>query len=867
MAPSFKAVNQRIEEEKRAKFYGTASLRLSALEYRNPRRDGAGGSTRNIDAIERIFRQENGCRKEDSRHHAKAVISPQMLEAALRIAGISGEKLMSDALPFYKLEFDPGIQIKCIEGHDRLAAADNVLYGSKTRWIVDLYLNDISDDLRLLLSDGFDYQKPPDDGTYYVTIRSFQGHHGEKNRFFENLWLGRLTTNANKRDLFDQLSTDKILCSSFNELLEIPALFGGFWLGSIHHLIRMKCPKLHRSYLNHTFKWWHDICGGEQAAMRLITREDVEALEGKAPGACAADARSLFSQVMGGEVFGNFTRSRREEIWSLVCSSSQRCLIPSLTTFFNDHKLLHDAIDSIRKILDFRYKPTLNSSLQEAFKDADQRQDRCIIQLSETTFGSVAGDAELRKHLAIRQIWLAAIRNYTELPAEPQKSSTMALSRSQSNITTLKVLRQPALREILQQVKDAAKCTQNIQNDITIIKNSVRLSTTPLNASNFSGTRTRGAPMSWAQVAAQGRGSPPLPPPVSHDTTANKDQTTVTAYKDRTVTVKLKDNGIIQRHRTRPASWTKQQVETAVRTSSATTSIKIVAAHQLKSGDIQIIANTTAEAKRLKENQEWIRSLGENAELIVPTYGVIVHGIPTNSLNIKDQGTTIQQILADNHTVIPSARISYIGWLTKEAHLKRASSIVVEFIEPEMANAIIYARMSAIDPQLTTTEEATADTPARYPEQGVLGFSTQEADNWLQRIDLDNWVDEAEEDEPSPLTSMVTDTRTAQGQIYKACNYPEHQEIYSNWPTENAELTIARYIKTCIYYGKDFEVAADLRKHIRRKNADADKPIHLWNVYNEVGTATLSTLAEAVSKLDQDHESVILSDFNLHHPL
>ncbi|KAK8140875.1 hypothetical protein G3M48_001540, partial [Beauveria asiatica] len=258
-----------------------------------------------------------------------------------------------------------------------------------------------------------------------------------------------------------------------------------------------------------------------------------------------------------------------------------------------------------------------------------------------------------------------------------------------------KVLRQPALREILQQVKDAAKCTQNIQNDVTIIKNSVGLSTTPLNASNFSGTRTRGAPMSWAQVAAQGKGSPPLPPPVSHDTTANKNQTTVTAYKDRTVTVKLKDNGIIQRHRTRPASWTKQQVETAVRTSSATTSIKIVAAHQLKSGDIQIIANTTAEAKQLKGNQEWIRSLGENAELIVPTYGVIVHGIPTNSLNIKDQETTIQQMLADNHTVIPSARISYIGWLTKEAHLKRASSIVVEFIEPEMANAIIYAGMFA----------------------------------------------------------------------------------------------------------------------------------------------------------------------------
>jgi hypothetical protein len=77
----------------------------------------------------------------------------------------------------------------------------------------------------------------------------------------------------------------------------------------------------------------------------------------------------------------------------------------------------------------------------------------------------------------------------------------------------------------------------------------------------------------------------------------------------------------------------------------------------------------------------------------VPTYGVIVHGVSTNSINIKDQKATIQQILAENHTVIPKAEISFVGWLTKESPLKRASSIVVEFRDPEMANAIIYAGM------------------------------------------------------------------------------------------------------------------------------------------------------------------------------
>ncbi|KAM3518999.1 hypothetical protein MY4038_009915 [Beauveria bassiana] len=164
-----------------------------------------------------------------------------------------------------------------------------------------------------------------------------------------------------------------------------------------------------------------------------------------------------------------------------------------------------------------------------------------------------------------------------------------------------KVLRQPALREILQQVKDAAKCTQNIQSDVTIIKNSVGLGTSPPSASNFSGARPRGA-VSWAQVAAHAKGSPPLPPPVSEGTSAMKNQPMVTTYKDRTVTFKLKDNGIIQRHRRRPSSWTKQQVESAVRANATTKSITVVAAHLLKSGDVQIVTKTTTETKQLTEN-------------------------------------------------------------------------------------------------------------------------------------------------------------------------------------------------------------------------------------------------------------------------
>ncbi|KAK4077228.1 hypothetical protein Purlil1_12442 [Purpureocillium lilacinum] len=137
----------------------------------------------------------------------------------------------------------------------------------------------------------------------------------------------------------------------------------------------------------------------------------------------------------------------------------------------------------------------------------------------------------------------------------PYLASTLALIG--------KVLQQPGVGEILQQVQDAARCTQNIQKDVTLVKNSVGLSTTPLNRANFSETGNTAA--MWAQVAAQAKGTPPPPPPAAHGISAAKAPPTVTAYKDRVVTVKLKDHGVARRLRAHSAAWTRQQVQTSIR--------------------------------------------------------------------------------------------------------------------------------------------------------------------------------------------------------------------------------------------------------------------------------------------------------------
>ncbi|KAF2177335.1 hypothetical protein K469DRAFT_603407, partial [Zopfia rhizophila CBS 207.26] len=81
-----------------------------------------------------------------------------------------------------------------------------------------------------------------------------------------------------------------------------------------------------------------------------------------------------------------------------------------------------------------------------------------------------------------------------------------------------------------------------------------------------------------------------------------------------------------------------------------------------------------------------IKGLREQAKFIILIYKVIIYSILINSINTKDY-----KIFIDNYIVIPNAVILYIGWLTKKSTLKRISFIVLEFIDLEIANAIIYA--------------------------------------------------------------------------------------------------------------------------------------------------------------------------------
>ena len=245
--------------------------------------------------------------------------------------------------------------------------------------------------------------------------------------------------------------------------------------------------------------------------------------------------------------------------------------------------------------------------------------------------------------------------------------------------------------ELATQIKDFVKQQLQEQREAQVkehevIKNAIASATAPLQAGP---QRAASKVASWAQVAAAA-GPPPghLTPPDSALSSTNA--STLTAYKGREVVVKLLDHGLAQHFRQLSATQLRDKINTILRDSPEVKEIKVAAAHQLKSGDITIITNSLDEATELQKHTRWVKGLGARAEVIRTTYGVIVHGIQVNTINMKDQQGTIQRVLADNLSVIPNAEITYIGWLTKESIKKRSSSIVLEFTRPEMANAIIY---------------------------------------------------------------------------------------------------------------------------------------------------------------------------------
>jgi hypothetical protein len=114
-----------------------------------------------------------------------------------------------------------------------------------------------------------------------------------------------------------------------------------------------------------------------------------------------------------------------------------------------------------------------------------------------------------------------------------------------------------------------------------------------------------------------------------------------------------------------------------------------MSSNQLKSGDLSLRTATTSETQALRQfADDWVCRVGNGANIRNRTYGAFAHGIRTSTMELDNSEEIRENFLQDNRVFIPQAEIKCLGWLTRNAYSESASSVIIEFTQPEDANIL-----------------------------------------------------------------------------------------------------------------------------------------------------------------------------------
>ena len=181
-------------------------------------------------------------------------------------------------------------------------------------------------------------------------------------------------------------------------------------------------------YLEHIKKVWYRLLNGDKTALQKVDQVTVKALELRAPRYSRQDALHLQGKLLSGQIFGAFSREKREEIWSELCTIDG--LIPSLFTFFEDVKYLSACSDCVKRLVKLSRRDTILTALRRNFSGHGHADGRIDIEVANSSFVAHTGTITDTLDLGYRQLWLFAMRNYRGMPAEPRKRTKDLLAKA-----------------------------------------------------------------------------------------------------------------------------------------------------------------------------------------------------------------------------------------------------------------------------------------------------------------------------------------------------------------------------------------------------------------------------------------------------
>ncbi|PYH76418.1 hypothetical protein BO82DRAFT_426169 [Aspergillus uvarum CBS 121591] len=403
----------RLARERRLKYLGTAKVKLNQIQFDPPLPRDL--DPKNVSRLREIFRK-NRCRRLDVDNHVPAVVSRHNLDVALRKANISALSQLTnnrDQLPL--LDFPTG-ELQALHGRHRIQAGAELLPPADRWWSVDIYLDDIGEDLKTALVEEYANQKKPTDGEIYRKIRQYED---EGNEAFRERWFVRLS--ANNQDRIKQLGKEanRRLRRGFDRLLLIPGLWQhGMRISMIHRLIATNCIEEILTYLDYIWKFWSSLVASDADAMKKIDSDTVDSLQLLAPGKTRSDAQTAAGLVLGGRAFAAVEEEERRAIWDRLKDTKRP--VPSLYTFFEDFKYLESCAHCVKRL----FGPSTDSiwkTMSFMFDPSDHSDSQSLIQTSESTFRSEHATDAVRLNKAYLQVWLYAMRHYPLMPQEPKQ--------------------------------------------------------------------------------------------------------------------------------------------------------------------------------------------------------------------------------------------------------------------------------------------------------------------------------------------------------------------------------------------------------------------------------------------------------------
>lgn len=153
--------------------------------------------------------------------------------------------------------------------------------------------------------------------------------------------------------------------------------------------------------------------------MHRLDEDSLKAVELTAPGACETEAQRLYGRIRSGEIFRAFDEQERMNLWERLCSASTDCLVPSLFAYFENLKYLQVAANCMRRLVHLEKNETIRSALEDSY--SDRSNNTCLVQSSAASFREISADGIDQFDLVYRQLWLFALREDQNIPAEPKK--------------------------------------------------------------------------------------------------------------------------------------------------------------------------------------------------------------------------------------------------------------------------------------------------------------------------------------------------------------------------------------------------------------------------------------------------------------